>query len=105
MNAVGIDVSKGRSTVAVIKPFGEIVAKPFEVRHTKSGINDLVNYLNTLDGECRVVLEHTGRYYEPMVRWLSGAGLFVSAVNPPLTNGISYANIQIQIKYVRNSKP
>ena len=84
MYAVGIDVSKGRSTVAVIKPFGEIVAKPFEVRHTKSGINDLVNYLNTLDGECRVVLEHTGRYYEPMVRWLSGAGLFVSAVNPLL---------------------
>ena len=84
MYAVGIDVSKGRSTIAVVKPFGEIVAKPFEVRHTKSGMNDLVNYLNTLDGECRVVLEHTGRYYEPMVRWLSGAGLFVSAVNPKL---------------------
>ena len=84
MNAVGIDVSKGRSTIAVVTPFGEIVAKPFEVRHTKSGMNDLVNYLNTLDGECRVVLEHTGRYYEPMVRWLSGAGLFVSAVNPKL---------------------
>ena len=84
MNAVGIDVSKGRSTVAVLEPLGKTVAKPFEVRHTKSGMNDLVNYLNTLDGECRVVLEHTGRYYEPMVRWLSGAGLFVSAVNPKL---------------------
>ena len=84
MNAVGIDVSKGRSTVAVVKPFGETVAKPFEVRHTKSGMNELVNYLNALDGKCRVVLEHTGRYYEPMVRWLSGAGLFVSAVNPKL---------------------
>ncbi len=84
MYAVGIDVSKGRSTVAVLEPLGKTVAKPFEVRHTKSGMNDLVNYLNTLDGECRVVLEHTGRYYEPMVRWLSGAGLFVSAVNPKL---------------------
>jgi transposase len=84
MYAVGIDVSKGRSTVAVLEPLGKIVAKPFEVRHTKSGMNNLVNYLNTLDGECRIVLEHTGRYYEPMVRWLSGAGLFVSAVNPKL---------------------
>ena len=84
MYAVGIDVSKGRSTVAVLKTLGETVAKPFEVRHTKSGINNLVNYLNTLDGECRVVLEHTGRYYEPMVRWLSRADLFVSAVNPKL---------------------
>jgi len=84
MYAVGIDVSKGRSTVAVLEPLGKTVAKPFEVRHTKSGMNDLVNYLNTLDGECRIVLEHTGRYYEPMVRWLSGAGLFVSAVNPKI---------------------
>ena len=84
MYAVGIDVSKGRSTVAVLEPLGKTVAKPFEVCHTKSGMNDLVNYLNTLDGECRVVLEHTGRYYEPVVRWLSGAGLFVSAVNPKL---------------------
>ena len=84
MYAVGFDVSKGRSTVAVLEPPGKTVAKPFEVRHTKSGMNDLVNYLNTLDGECRIVLEHTGRYYEPVVRWLSGAGLFVSAVNPKL---------------------
>ena len=84
MYAVGIDVSKGRSTVAVLEPLEKIVAKPFEVRHTKSGMNNLVNYLNTLDGECRIVLEHTGRYYEPVVRWLSGAGLFVSAVNPKL---------------------
>lgn len=84
MNAVGIDVSKGKSTVAVLRPLGEIVAKPFDVCHTKSGIRNLVNYLNSLDGECRIVLEHTGRYYEPMARWLSDAGLFVSAVNPKL---------------------
>lgn len=25
MNAVGIDVSKGKSTVAIMRPFGEIV--------------------------------------------------------------------------------
>ena len=28
--------------------------------------------------------EHTGRYYEPVARWLSDAGIFVSAVNPIL---------------------
>ena len=32
MNAVGIDVSKGKSMVSVLRPFGELVAKPFEVR-------------------------------------------------------------------------
>ena len=29
MNAVGIDVSKGKSMVAIMRPFGEIVLKPF----------------------------------------------------------------------------
>ena len=36
MNAVGIDVSKGKSMIAVMRPFGEVVVKPFEVRHTAS---------------------------------------------------------------------
>ena len=36
MISVGIDVSKGKSTVCIIKPYGEIVASPFEVKHTES---------------------------------------------------------------------
>lgn len=35
MNAVGIDVSKGKSMIAALRPFGEVVAQPFEVRHTQ----------------------------------------------------------------------
>ena len=31
MNAVGIDVSKGKSMVAIMRPFGEIVSAPFEI--------------------------------------------------------------------------
>ena len=38
MNAVGIDVSKGKSTVAIMRPFGEVVAEPFEVSHTDVGV-------------------------------------------------------------------
>ncbi len=30
-NAVGIDVSKGKSTIAVLQPGGVIVRKPFDV--------------------------------------------------------------------------
>ncbi len=37
-----------------------------------------------LDGETKVCMEHTGRYYEPVASWLSSAGIFVSAVNPCL---------------------
>lgn len=35
-NAVGIDVSKGKSTVAVLQPAGVIIRKPFNVNHTSS---------------------------------------------------------------------
>lgn len=84
MNAVGIDVSKGKSMVSVLRPFGEVVAKPFEVGHTASELRELADYLKSLNGETKVILEHTGRYYEPVAQLLHDAGLFVSAVNPKL---------------------
>lgn len=84
MNAVGIDVSKGKSMVAVLRPFGEIVSKPFTVRHTSSDLHDLIVYLDSLEGDTRIIMEHTGRYYEPMAEWLARAGFFVCAVNPKL---------------------
>lgn len=84
MNAVGIDVSKGKSMVAVARPFGEVVLRPYEVRHTASELRELADCLKSLDGETRVILEHTGRYYEPVAQMLHDAGIFVSAVNPKL---------------------
>ena len=33
MNAVGIDVSKWKSTVAILRPGGKVVVKPFDVPH------------------------------------------------------------------------
>ena len=64
MNAVGIDVSKGKSMVAILRPFGEIVYSPFEIKHTSHDINSLVDLIHSVNGESRVVMEHTGRYYE-----------------------------------------
>ena len=29
MNAVGIDISKGKSMVAIMRPYGEIVSAPY----------------------------------------------------------------------------
>lgn len=84
MNAVGIDVSKGKSMIAVVRPFGEIVIEPYEVRHTASELKELAHSLKSLDGDTRVIMEHTGRYYEPIAQQLHDAGIFVSAVNPLL---------------------
>lgn len=63
MNSVGIDVSKGRSTVAAMRPFGEVVISPFEVCHTDSELSELARRLKSLDGETRVVMESTGNYH------------------------------------------
>ena len=84
MNAVGIDVSKGKSMVAIMRPFGEIVSAPFEIKHTAGDIHSLVELINSVEGESRIVMEHTGRYYEVLAHQLSKANLFVSAINPKL---------------------
>ena len=34
MISVGIDVSKGKSTVCIMKPCGEILEPPFDINHT-----------------------------------------------------------------------
>ena len=85
MNAVGIDVSKSKSMIAILRPYGEIVSSPFEIKHTSGNIQSLIKQIKSIEGESRIVMEHTGRYYfEPLARELSLAGLFVSAVNPKL---------------------
>lgn len=84
MNAIGIDISKGKSTVAVIKPFGEIVRMPFDVLHTAKELKELADFIHSLEGESRVVMEHTGKYSDPVVKALCDAGIFVCMVNAKL---------------------
>lgn len=86
MNAVGIDVSKGKSTIAVMRPFGEVVLSPFEVHHSSSELSKLAKLLKSLDGESRVVLESTGNYHAPVAKTLHDAGLYVSVVNAMLVH-------------------
>ena len=77
MNAVGIDVSKGKSTVAVIQPFGVVIAEPFDVSHTESDLNKLVQLIKSLSGETKVVMEYTGAYYEPIANALSTTRVYL----------------------------
>jgi len=60
MNAVGIDVSKGTSTVTIMRQFGEVVASPFDVAHTVSEPGKPADLLKSLSGETKVVMECTG---------------------------------------------
>ena len=81
MLSIGIDVSKGKSTVCGMKPGGEIVYTPFEVQHTREGMSELVSLLRSSGEEVRAVLESTGSYHCPVVAALLENGIFVSVVN------------------------
>ena len=94
MNAVGIDVSKGKSMVAIMKPFGVVVASPFEVSHNGQELKELVERLKLLPDETKVVMEYTGNYYEPIARYLHNEGIYVSVVNAMLLHNYSGNSIR-----------
>ena len=94
ITAVGIDVSKHKSTVAARRPGGEVVLLPFDVEHTAEGLKKLVAKLRQLDGEIRIVMEHTGMYWRPIAMTLKEAGFYVSVVNAILIHNFSDNSIR-----------
>jgi transposase len=94
MNAVGIDISKGKSMVCIMRPFGEVVASPFEVTHTAGELRDLAKSLKSLNGETKVIMECTGSYYYSVAYALHEAGLFVSAVHAKLIHDFGNNSIR-----------
>ena len=48
MNAVGIDVSKGKSTVTIRRPGDVVILPPCDVRHTRSSIDALIDEIKSL---------------------------------------------------------
>ena len=43
---VGIDISKGKSTVSILSEYGEVIEMPFEINHDNDGLNHLKYILN-----------------------------------------------------------
>lgn len=82
MIAVGIDVSKAKSTVAILNSDGSIRAKPFTMRHTLSDMDSMVTYLNNLDEAFIILMEYTGHYHYPVLKKLQEEGFPVCLVNP-----------------------
>ena len=90
MISVGIDVSKGKSTVCILKPYGEIVSKPFNITHTQKDLSELSSMLFRLNDEVKIVMEATGIYHLPVLTYLQEKGFVVSVINPYLMK--SYRN-------------
>ena len=82
MISVGIDVSKEKSTVCILKPYGEIVSKPFEVYHVEQELSELATMLLRLNDEVRIIMETTGIYHLPVLSYFKEKGFFVAVINP-----------------------
>ena len=82
MISVGIDVSKGKSTVCILKEYGEVISEPHEINHTEADLKALVESISELNEETRVVMEATGAYHLPLLTYLKNHGIFVAVINP-----------------------
>ncbi len=87
MNAVGIDVSKGRSTVAILQPMGVVVQEPVDIGHDAISLERLALQILCLGENTKVLMEATGRYHEPVAQELHEHGIFVSVLNPLAIHG------------------
>jgi transposase len=84
MISIGIDVAKGKSTVCILRPYGEIISKPFDIAHTERDLSELTAMILKFDDEIKVVMEATGIYHLPVLTYLQEKGIFVAVINPYL---------------------
>ena len=82
MIAVGIDISKSKSTVAILDSYGTVLATPFNMAHTQLEMNALVSRLKEFDEPVTILLEYTGHYHYPVLKKLQDEGFPVCVVNP-----------------------
>ena len=82
MIAVGIDISKSKSTVAILNSDGSVLVKPYTMAHTQSDMCALADYLRTFDEPLTILMEYTGHYHYPVLKKLQQEGFPVCVINP-----------------------
>ena len=82
MIAVGIDVSKSKSTVAILNGDGSIRAKPFDVHHTADELKSLISYIKGTSEVPTILMEPTSHYHYSILKAFQDAALPVCLVNP-----------------------
>ena len=82
MISVGIDVSKDKSTICMLRPYGEVVEAPYNIDHTEQALNTLIERIKSFDEDVKVVLEATGGYHQVVVAKLLTSNIFTVVVNP-----------------------
>ena len=82
MISVGVDVSKGKSTICILKLYGEVIMSPKDYEHTQSDLKKLADQLDDFEEEIHVTMEATGNYHLPIATYLKKKGYDVRIINP-----------------------
>lgn len=81
--SVGVDVSMGKSTIAIISTEGEVISEPFEIEHTKSGFNLILEKIKNIPKDnVKFIMESTGNYCKSLLKIIIDSGYFVTVENP-----------------------
>lgn len=94
MISVGIDAAKGKSTVCIMKSYGEIIVPPRDIAHTASELQSLIFLIKSFGENVRAVMEATGTYHRPILMALLEAGVFVAVENPLVIKKYSSATLR-----------
>lgn len=79
---IGVDVSKGKSTVCMATVEGEILYEPFEIEHTKEGMDSILEKIKNYPKESiKFLMEATGHYHIALLNYLLEHNYFVTVVN------------------------
>ena len=83
LHFIGIDISKAKLDVDVLRPDGRHRSKKFA--NTLKGHNELLHWLNSHNvAPAHICMEATSTYMEDVAAHLSDAGFTVSIINPAL---------------------
>ena len=77
MISIGIDVSKRKSTVAIINVMGEVLQTPFDIEHSQSGLNELFGLIKDYPkDQVLFIMEATGIYHLGLLKEIQKQGYF-----------------------------
>ena len=79
MISIGIDVSKRKSTVAIINVMGEILQTPFDIEHSQIGLQKLWDLIKDYPkDQVKFIMEATGIYHLGLLNELQKTRVFCS---------------------------
>lgn len=79
---VGVDISKGKSTVTIMSETKEVIEKTFEITHDKEGLKFLEEKIEKYPkSKIKIVMEATGVYHLPVAVYFKERGYVVVIEN------------------------